>query len=303
MKKLYSHIILFLIPVIAFLILIQPNKRLRYTGLKDDCFNHGIWVHDRIFENPDPFDIAVLGSSHTINAVNDEIMDSLTNDKSVVNFGYCRLGRNLTYVLLKDILAEKSPETIIVEVREDEDRYSHPVFPLVANTTDVLLPVALFNRDIFADMWTHFSYKTELFRDNLFNAMEVQDVRLEDYGFASHPDTAKISYLDSIKKKRSIYKEPLARWERDFHMKYPKAYLKKVRQLCEKNNQKLFFLYLPSYGRPFNRPKNSNFYSNQGRLLIPPDSILENKDYWYDKSHMNKAGANALSRWLAHEIQ
>ena len=289
-------------PIIAFLILIQPQKRLKFSGLKDDCFNHGIWIHDRIYKNADPVDIAILGSSHTINAVNDKLVDSLL-DKSVVNLGYCRLGRNLTYVLLQDILEKKSPETIIVEVREDEDRYSHPVFPLVASTTDVLLPVALFNRDILADIWTHFSYKTELFRDNLYNALEVQDVRMENYGFASHPDTAKISYLDSIKKKRSVYKEPLARWERNFHMKYPKAYLKKIYQLCEKNKQQLFFLYLPSYGRPFDIPKNNNYYKKNGRLLIPPDHILKNRDYWYDKSHMNKAGANALSFWLAHEIQ
>lgn len=303
MKKLFKNIALFLLPLIIGIIILPVDKRMKYGGLKDDCFNHGLWIHDRIFENNSPVDVAILGSSHTVNGVNDELLDSSLLGKKVVNLGYCRLGRNLSYVLLSELLEEKKPALIVLEVRENEDRYSHPIFPYLASDKKVMFPVALFNRDFFSDYWTHFSYKVELTQEYVFGKMQLEQISMEDYGFASHDDTASSRFLDSVQQARSKPKQKLKQWQEDFYMAFPFAYLDKISDLCKKHNIQLIFLYLPSYGSPLQEPKQSSYYRKKGTLLLPPKDILENTDYWYDKSHLNKAGALELSMWLAEEIK
>ena len=299
MKKLMKNIILLLLPVLVLIIVVPVDKRLNYQGLKDDCFNHGIWIYDRIYNNKTPIDIAFIGSSHTINGINDKLISKSTNNEEAVNFGYCRLGRNLGYVFLKEIISKKQLKHLILEVREDEDRYSHPIFPFVANSNDVLLPIPFFNRDILSDIWTHLTYKTEILQDYIYSQKKETSIKTSNYGFASSADTVSSSYLDIIKQKRSIEKPSLTKFERRFYMCFPRKYLSKINKLCNKNNIKITFLYLPSYGSPIEKPKEFNTYIKYGKVLIVPKHILQNKNNWYDENHLNQTGAKELSIWIS----
>ncbi|NJM14980.1 MAG: hypothetical protein HC896_06000 [Bacteroidales bacterium] len=302
MKKLLRNIIFFFIPIIVVIAILPVDKRLKYQGLKDDCFNHGIWIYDRLFNNEKPIDIAFIGSSHTINGINDKLINENIECGKVVNLGYCRLGRNLSYVFLKELLTQKHIKHLILEVREDEDRYSHPIFPYVANSRDVLLPNPFFNRDILADIWTHLSYKTEIFQDIIYKQEKYAPLSTNDFGIASSNDTATSTYLDEIALKRSVLKPPLTKLERNFHMNFARKYLSKISKLCNKNNVQISFLYLPAYGSPYEKPKEFETYSKYGEILIVPKNILENKNNWHDDGHLNQAGAKELSLWLSDHI-
>jgi len=70
-----KNIFIFLFPVILLVLIFPIDKRTRYTSLKDDCFNHGIWIHDRLFKNETPTDIIFLGTSHTVNAIDDKLIE------------------------------------------------------------------------------------------------------------------------------------------------------------------------------------------------------------------------------------
>ncbi len=233
------------------------KKRALYQGLKDDCFNHGIWIYDRIYNNEKPIDIAFLGSSRTVNGINDHLMEEKYAQQklNVVNFGYCRLGMNLNYILLKEIVKAKKIKTIVLEVRQDEDRYSHLIFPYIADSKDVLFPNLLFNRDFISDYYNHFSYKLKILRNSIFNATTNKEIKTEDFGFASHPDTALLLSLNQIKEKRAVHRTELTEMERNFYMKFPRAYLKKIAEIYEQNNIQMFFLYLPEYGSLVYKPK------------------------------------------------
>ena len=304
MKKLYLNIILFLLPLLVIVALLPTNKRSKYLGLKNDCFNHGIWIHDRIFENMKTIDIAILGSSHTINGFNDEIIENELNkyNTTVVNFGYCRLGRNLNYTLIKEILQEKQPKYIVLEIRNDEDRYSHPIFPYISNTTDVLFPNPLYNRDLVDDIFTHLSYKVELTQDMIFQKNSDKTLRLKDFGYSSFSDTASIQLLDSIKQTRAIPDEKMMAIKRNFYMKFPRVYLNKISKLCKHSNINLLFVYLPSYGQYLKQPKEYSSYLKYGEVLIPPKEILQKQFNWYDENHLNQAGGKELSIWLSKKI-
>lgn len=302
MKKLIVNLMVFLLPVFLVLALLPIGKRQRYLGLKDDCFNHGIWIYDRIYENPAPVDIAILGSSLTINGIDDQLIsDSITNGEAV-NLGYCRLGRNLSYVLLKELVSQKRPSHLVLEVREEEDRYSHPVFPCLASTGDVLLPNPFFNRDLLSDIRVHLLYKVEIVQDMLYHQMQDVPVSSSLYGWAASEDTATSAFLDSVYRKRTASgRRAYSSFEKNFHGSYARGYLSKIHSLCEKEGIQLVFLYIPTFGN-YREPMEYNIYTKYGKVLIPPENIFRNKHYWNDEDHLNRQGAQALSLWLAQTI-
>lgn len=302
MKKLYKNIILFLLPIFILLVFLPVDKKLKYQGLGGDCLSHGIWMYQRIFENEKPVDLAFLGSSHTISAIDDQLLEEglIVKNIQVLNLGYCRLGRNLHYTILRELVEEKKPKYLILEVREQEDRYSHPIFPYLANSKDVLLPEPFFNRDILDDAYTHLSYKVELSQDFLYQNTTAAFVPAKgDFGYGTTNDTTDIQLMESAKISRSIPKPASS----DFHMKYPRAYLQKIITLCQKYQIEIHFLYLPSYGTYLAQPTEYETYIKYGKVLIPPQEIFDKTDNWYDTNHLNPAGTLALSNWLLEEIQ
>lgn len=303
MRKFIGHITLFIAPILVLLVILPVNKRLKYQGLKDDCLNHGIWVHDRIFENEKPIDYAFLGSSHTINSINDKLINENIDNGEAVNLGYCRFGRNLHYIILKELLSKKKVKHIFLEVREDENGFSHPIFPFMAETRDVLLAPPFLNHQLFSDIWTHHVYKIELMQDELYKQEKEAPINLESYGFSASYDTASSTFLEEIKTKRSQPKRQESEFERDFNKNYVRAYLAKINELCKENEVKLSFIYLPSFASIIEKPKEMNTYLQYGEVIIPPKSIFDNKDYWHDENHFNHAGAAAISLWLSEEIK
>lgn len=303
MKKLYRNILLFLVPLLALLLLMPVNQRLKYIGLKHDCFNHGIWIYDRIFNNPKKVDVAFFGSSHTINDIDDRLIEKhLAKKLTVANFGYCRLGRNLSYVLLKELLEKKHPQYVFLEVREDEDYFSHPIFPYVASDWDVLFPHLLFDARYFSDVWVHFCYKIELLQDALFSKEKEEPVHTGNFGHSAFADTVSPAVLEKVLQKQDKPKVKQSKTVRNFHLAFARGYLKVIHQLCRQEKIKLIFLYLPSYGSGLKHPKEFATYEKYGEVWLPPKKIFNKETNWHDSGHLNREGAIKLSLWLTQRI-
>src|ERR1039457_531719 len=201
MKRILFSIIFFLFPLIMLVYLIPVDRRQRFIQLKEDCSYQGIWLYDRIHQNTNPADIVFFGSSHTINGINDEIVEKQLNIPSmhIVNFGYCRYGVNIYPVLLKEILRSKKPKILFLEVREDENRYSHPVFPYIADTKDIFLATPFFNRDLVRDYFNSFLYRLKLLKVQYFIRDSLVPARTGNFGFMGSKDTASKVFLDKVK--------------------------------------------------------------------------------------------------------
>ena len=305
MGKLILKILFFISPFVIILVFIPVDRRLQYQGLENDCFNHALWIHDRIFINAKPVDIAFLGSSRTINNINDQMIEEKLHPLKfhVVNFGYCRFGRNLSYVLMKDILKETKVHILILEVREDEDRYSHPIFPYIAETRDVFLAYPFFNKNLIFDYYRHLTYKLETLKDDYINRCEEVPVRQDAYGFSSFDDTASIELLNEAKMRRNMQAPKLSGFSRNFHMQYPRKYLKDISDVCKENDIRICFLYLPAYGTSLLKPAEFYTYMKYGEIFIPPSGILNNTNNWFDENHFNQNGARELSGWIACELK
>ena len=302
MKRLYKNILLFILPVALAIFFIPMNTRLKYIGLRNECFDHAILLYDRSHNNPEPVDIAFFGSSRTINGIDDTlIQNKFNNRKHVFNFGYCTLGQNIYYTLLKTVLEGKKIETVVLEVREEEDRYSHNMFPFIADTKDVLGSPLLFNRDYFVDIENHFLYKIELFQDITFGRIKQSLHRMENYGYATGANKADTAFLNSIKQANNVPVKELIELETNFHMKYPRSYLAKLSEMCKEKKVKIIFLYLPSYGY-YAKPKEYDTYIKYGKVILPPREILDKKENWSDEQHLNITGASELSIWLVNHL-
>ena len=301
MKKLLTYLLFFILPIIILVLIIPVDKRLKYIGLKDDCFNHGIWIYDRINHNPKPIDIAFLGSSKTINGVNDKLISDSLESFSAANLGYCRLGRNLHYVLLKELVSVKRIKKLVLEVRKDENKFSHPIFPFTADSKDVLFSNKSFNRDFLKDIWNHFSFKIELFQDRLYKD-SIVEYQLADFGHSAFDDTVHVEILEEHVQSELInMREPL-RIEDEYHRNFYKVYLRKISEICSKNKIELYFLYIPSFRNKTDEIEEKHLYKSLGQLLIPPEIIYQDKNNWFDPDHLNSAGAQKLSDWLAIEL-
>jgi len=307
MVKLYLRIVLFFLPVFVLLTILPINKRLKYQGLKGGCSNRGIWIHDRVFINEIPIDIAFVGTSRTSNGISDKLIQKTLEKDSiyshVANLGYCRDGRNVSYSFIKDILKGKQIQYLFFEVREDEARKGHDIFPYVAETNDVLAPVLFYNPGYFSDIWYHFAYRLELFQDDIFNRVEPVDTVKGNFRSMFFKRTVSPKLLDKAKERRERKYRKLPIWERNFHMHYPRGYIKKVYNLCEENGVELKFLYIPGYAIPHELPEEIDFYKQYGEVYLPPRIIFDKQTNWVDHEHLNEAGAYELSYWFADEVK
>jgi hypothetical protein len=305
MKRLWLNIALFLLPLILVVLLIPVDKRLNFVELKEDCFYHGVWLYDRIHLNPAPIDIAFLGSSHTVNSINDTVIMNACGDTSlhIVNLGYCRYGVNLYYAILKEVIRMKRPKIVFIEVREEENRYSHPVFPYIADPVDVVTESPFFNQDLISDYADFYGYRIKLLKTRYFREDTTVSVKAADYGFASSPDTASPSYLAGIMEKNRNGKRTGSPFMRGIEMAFPRHYLGKIAKLCNKAGIRLMFIYIPQYGNSGVIPKELSTYQGFGKVLIPPDRIFEDPDNWFDENHLNQSGASKLSEWIGLKIK
>jgi hypothetical protein len=307
MKAILLKIALFfgliLIPVVAMFFAPYPQE-FAYHFIKDDCYNHGAWIYDRIAQNPTPIDVAFIGSSHTIHAWQDNKMEEILGGEfRIANLGYCRYGRDLEYLQLRMLLEHKSPRLIVIEVHEDEEKKAHEIFPYLANTRDLILTPTFINRDYFANLFHGTTARLEYFKSRYIFRKNYPESSSELYGYG---ESNRVVTEIELNENRLAWRKRLDRKQiqsiEEMQLKYPFAYLNKMIDLMNEKNIPFLFVYLPESGSKLKNPKCALQYQNFAPLLIPPDSIFEDPTNWMDASHLNDKGSGLISSWMAQQI-
>jgi hypothetical protein len=288
---------------------LPTNTKRAYHYLTDDCEGRGAWIYRRVFESTKPIDIAFLGSSHTINGINDtlinqQIFTDSAHSISVCNLGYCRLGRDLTYVMMKQIIQQKNTKTFIIEVLPDENPFSHPVFPFLADVKDVVNPQTIINRSYPTNLYNAAISRIMYFRQDLFKDSLVYKYGLrEEYGFSTNTFMADTNLLNQTEIRRYKTRNKSFTWSRKVNLPLPRKWVSNINTLANNNGAKIVFLYIPPYGSPEKTPIEMSTYASCGEVWVAPDSIFANKKNWYDDEHLNLQGANSLSTWVANKLK
>jgi hypothetical protein len=219
----------------------------------------------------------------------------------VANLAIPQHGRNMHYVIIKDMYKLKKPRYLILEVKAYESRKSHHLFSRLADIKDVVSPALTLNifapRDLLSAMrWQLSQY---------ISPRRHEAITYESYGFRNNDPGIQLDRekMDALVEKRHEIVDVSYFGGRLDAIEYslPRSYIRKISDLAAYNNSKLIFLYLPYYGAP-KQPRDLNYYQQYGKVWIPPEDVLGDINYWKDAGHLNTNGAFALAPWLSEKL-
>lgn len=287
--------------LLSSLFVLPMDKNVNFSFIKGDCSERGEWIWQKI-QLAENANFIFLGSSHTIHALDERVFqDSFFRKnglrKIALNFGYCRFGNNLPYLFLKEFLkTHRPPEVVVCEIRESEDRFSHPMFGYLADSDDLLANSTVPHPRVFSDWWHAVQVRLENFkvRAGIVLPPEVSDFE-DQFGYGKTSAVADPNFLAEIERKIVAAARP-----RPLRIpNFPKFWLEKTAELARQHGIRLVFLYLPQFGTPPPDAAEPYFQSFPGEVFFPPQTIFSTPANWSDESHLNDRGASELSKWLA----
>ena len=310
MKKFIQYIAVFVIPflIVVFILFLLPiDKNFSYHFVKGECDDKASWIYDRIFNQTENIDVVFSGASQTSCAIMDEIIEKQLNtlgkELKVANLGYCRRGRDIQYVMLKDLFNHKKPKILIIEVAEDEPKKSHPVFPYLAESKDLWGSLVLFNQRYIINIWKGIVVRFEQLKFHIFQNENYSNQNHIRFGYI--PSSQIVSPV-LIRQNQENWEKRLSRNSpellQSIETNYSKQYITKIAKLASDNNCQVLFLYLPESRSNMRLPMLVEFYQKKGKLYILPDSVVNNKKNWKDATHFNDSGAQKVSEYIASEL-
>lgn len=310
--------------------LLPHDRRLRFEALTDwDVVKAG-WIYDRIHNDPTPIDVAFIGTSRTVFGVDSAEVETLARqateeDLHVVNFGMPFPGRDLHWLLVRELLEARKVRLLVIEADEDEPRDLHRAFGSLADPRDLLQSPLILNETYFPNLVRLPRRQLSLFLRSTFagifgasTAFDPASYRGAHWDDMSEEDGTPQSPIHPIHlRTASSSAEEMSR-ERTheaqveahkIHLPRPLAwleeranveYLYKIAALAREHGTALTFLYLPEY-QGLARPAQAALYEQLGPLWIPPGP-LSNRKLWFDVNHLNYYGAVSLAPWLAAKL-
>jgi hypothetical protein len=297
-----------LLILLIILLFVQPEKKFAYTFVKGECDNKAAWIYQRIFENQERIVIAFTGASQTSCAIMDELVEkqldsTLNSDLKVVSLGYCRRGRDIQFAMLKDLFSQKRPKILVIEITENEPAKSHPVFPYLAESKDVLGSLVFFNQRFLSNIYKALVVRFEYCKQLAFGNKTEKPCTNSNFGYIP---SNQIVTIEELSRNKETWKKKLTNPKpaliSKIENKYPLHYLEKMVKLAKMNHCDVVFLYLPEYGSGLKEPENIGIYRNIAPVILLPDSIIQNKTNWKDPMHFNDSGAKQASDFIVGEL-
>ncbi len=311
MKRFIKQTGLFLVPVLIGMIclfIIPVNKQFSYWFVKGECNNKANWIYNRVFFLEQETDVIFIGASQTACAVMDQRIEQDLQDFTgkpiyAANMGYCRGGRDIQYVMLKEIFRQKKPSVVVIEVTEDEPKKSHPVFPYLADTGDLFGSFVFFNQRYFQSLFKGLTLRFEYLKWILAgkSVPSTENVPLHSYihnTVVASPGLIQQNRLNWEKRFRR-HKNGLIR---NIELRYSKHYLSKMVGLANENGCKPVFLYLRESGSRLNQPLLFDYYKSIADVILLPDPIFSDPENWSDATHLNDNGAIKASVCISSEL-
>lgn len=306
MKEFIKKISLFVLPLAAVLgvvFFIKADREFCYNYIKGDCDARGKLFYKKLYTKNNNVDYLFVGSSKTMNGINDGLLEDSLSKKEmnhVYNAGYCRFGRNMDFLLIKEFARQNKLKKVFLEVRGDESTTSHPIFAYLANGKEILVGAKALNGKLLPEIYNHLLMNLNYLRCNLkLEKAEKNKAPLELHGYNNIDRVLDKELLEEFYAEEKNKTESKKINKNALEYTYSNFYLKRMKALCEKNNIELVFVYLPSFGNASKEPGFKKEYEQWGKVIIGPDSIFTNKSYWKDVAHFNTAGATAYSNYLA----
>jgi hypothetical protein len=305
--------------------LLPHDKYLRYQSLNDHSAPNSYWIYERIHDDPTPIDIAFIGTSRTGRSMNTKrLQEDLAVhgvDIHAVNFHVVKTGRDMHYVIAKELLEHRKVKLLVLEMTELEDRKPHPDFVLLADTRDVVLAPLFINTRYFADMVRLPGRQVDLFLQTQLQSrgLRTADFTPPPYEGANLDRTDFLLTLDGVnhtlatqhtfaemealrvQQERDITPPVLPHSLEWLEYRYPRYYIDKILELAARHGSKVVFVYLPRYGGPPSPAPYERLYSGRAGL-INPWPVVQDYRLWWDDTHVNAAGSHLITDAVAESL-
>jgi hypothetical protein len=327
MNKLIFWTLLITTCVISLLILVcLPHDRyLRYQALDVGAFKKATWIYERTMFDPSPIDIAFIGTSHTMNAIDSKLVEQhinneLTSKKHVVNFSIPQLGRDMHQTLVKLLLENRQPELLFIEIRETETRDQHPATHYLANAQDMLESPLLVNTRYFGNLARLPLRQSSLFLKSQFPTIFGVATKFDQQAYAGSHQNYALTFPDGRSRHRirteQVLVEKRRKWakanahkllrdnelENFINFNANLSILRNIVSMAKDKGVEVYFLYLPDFGSQA-RPVDEAIYTQMAPILYVDDvSIFRDTNNWYDLGHLNAIGAEKYTHSIANNI-
>ena len=307
---------------------IPHDRYIRWQDIRVEAYARFSWIYERIHFDQTAIDIAFIGTSHSMNGIDGAAVQAGLGEvggacRHVVNFAFPSYGRNLHWLIARELLEHRTVRTLVLEVFENESRKAHPFFANVAEVADVLQAPAIINLNFFTDIaelparQVMLGLKTLMperfglhrgFDPARYDGADVDNTRrVQVGGVALTPLRDRIlprEQLDREAARIRAGKNTNMLGERFAALEYglPRHYLGRILDLARQRGVEVKFLYLPSYGYVQDQPRDLALYAGHGEMLAT-GALLAEPGFWNDFHHLNLHGAAALSGRLAEMLR
>lgn len=282
------------------------------------------WIYERIHFDRTPIDVAFIGTSHSQSAIDsrivEEAMRARGQDVHVVNFAVPHLGRDLHWLLGRELLENRTVRELVVEVQDYEPRAPHPAFQRLGSVRDLVTSPVVINTGYLDNLVRLPRREVDLALPGI-NGTDAPRFVPERYDGAHWDDTAVLhgftaprtaAYPEAkLVADAAMLRTQLANNDalaRRFAMpdgcslllRYNRHYLDALLRLAREKGVHVTFLYLPFFAGPATPPKAA-YYDVFGETLTP-GAILADPAIWLNVDHLNVHGARRVSRWIGETL-
>lgn len=307
---------------LAALCLLPHDPYIRWQDQRLEAYARLGWMYERIHFDPTPVDVAFVGTSHSMNGIDGAAVARAAAEAgrpclNVVNLAIPNYGRNLHWIIARELLRARPVRTLVLEVLENETRQAHPLFVAVADAADVVGAPILINTRFVTDFLLLPMRQALLFLKTLapaqfglhaafdparYDGPDVDNTRVVQVGgrALTGPRDQRMDPEALAREAQAILAgkrlHVLGRALEPFEYAVPDYYVPLILALARLRGVEVLPLYLPGYGMP-DAPIEPWPYPEASKMLFVND-ILRKPENWGDVSHLNQFGAAELSARL-----
>jgi hypothetical protein len=323
-NKFWRKTIILTLGLLITMAMLPYSDYIKYQSIKTGVYAKSKWLYERSFFDKTAVNVAFFGTSHTLLGIDSEaiqtsVSETLKRPINVVNYSIPQLGRDMHYTLLKMLLENKTPDLVVIEIRESEGRDLHPGMHYLAPTQDLVSAPLIVNLRYIDNIYRQpgrnlklsiISKWPELF--SFQNGFENSQYKGEHfYGKKNQWESSRGAdrtqtreWLDRERAKQGAsapYKyNEVSELESFLYFNANITYLNKMTDILKSKGIDLMFLYLPDY-KTTNLPLR-DLYSKKAKVIDPGAEFHQRPDIWADREHLNRKGGEEVTNIMRDEI-
>ncbi|MGO9421742.1 hypothetical protein [Roseiarcus sp.] len=306
----------------ALACLLPDNPYQRWQLADRPLFDTLQWAYERIHFDDRPIDVVVVGPSRTFFGVSMPEVEQRLSERGqpvhVANFSVPGEGRNLHWAVLAEVFKVKSPKVVVVGVSEPRTEFGHPEFKKVAPAAAIAFPPASLLHNYAYDLAFLPARQAQLFFARLFPELaglrdtfdrEAYARTKSDYSTGHFVIEGKAIDMAAEVPADVLDAEPLPRPDdtrisrllmRCCNDGDDRVYLRAIAELAKAHGARLIFVFMPSYKDT--EPSSDRAFLSQYGAVIDNSDLAQNSGLYYNRQHLNHAGAVIVSDRIASVI-